>query len=147
MTRLKANQYDSPLLLDNFHESVEEARANGMTVLISDEHTLFLDLDSGMGDTLERLEEVEEWFGKAQSVERWRSKDGGSHWHMRIRFYCTFDLATRCGLQMFLGSDTRKEALTLARSHVTKHSHDLIRLFMPANAIIETLAGETWRIE
>lgn len=135
----------SPLEMDNFEQAEQEAREGGFDVLYSSKTELFLDLDG----KLDYFEEVlpkfmEIWSGDFKEIQRWPSKtNDGQHWHVRIETWHEREPAERVAMQILLGSDPRKELLTLGRLTYTVDK-ELIRLFRPKGVKIEVYWGNEW---
>lgn len=97
---------------DSTAEAKEKAAKSGLDVVMGDDYTLQLDLDTAADvKAWEWAQHRLDHVGiKPQSIETWASKSGNTH--VVIRLTEPLPVLHRIGLQAALGSDRRREFLS-----------------------------------
>ena len=100
--------------LEEFEASKAAARRRGFEIIEGGPRTLLLDLDSdeALRTYEEMLDLAHQYFG-AKEKERWRSKSGKG-WHIILETDVSLIGAERIALQACLGSDLKRELLSVA---------------------------------
>lgn len=96
----------------------EQAKTDGFTVVNPAPDVLLLDLDSDAQEAQYNamLPFVAAYLEGTKERERWRSKSG-KHWHVVVQLPFGIDMASRIALQAALGSDPKREILSIALLH------------------------------
>lgn len=95
-------------------EAIIEAEANGFEVVKSDEFTILLDLDGE--EAKKRFDSMRSFLDQCFTImgqEEWTSKSGGDHKHIKLILAGPLEVAERIAIQALMGSDPRRELLTL----------------------------------
>lgn len=101
------------------HQFLREVKRKGLTINIPDEHTLQLDLDTeeqwqGLQEKMHALEAMMAYGMRITDVTV--SSSGPPHLHVYISMIKPISsVEEQIGAQMFLGSDPKKELLSLCR--------------------------------
>ena len=107
---------EGDLSQEQFAKDEELARMNGFDVIRSDDHTLLLDLDGA--EALRRYTSLLPWVMEngivTEEIETWESGSPG-HYHVMLKLPGPLDLGLRLMLQAALGSDPKKEILSMLR--------------------------------
>lgn len=139
--------------MSDIHQRKEQAiatcEANNCELIESTDTTLLCDLDDTEStDAFEaRLDLLEELdlFGSGGSVDRvekWRSRSG-TGWHVLVTLSAPLSAERRVFLQALLGSDPKREALSLARIEGGMAAQDSILLFRPRGGVITEVRNNT----
>jgi hypothetical protein len=108
------------------------------TTIHSDPTLLLVDLDRESPRFSEMFRMIDELYG-IQWVESWYSKSGAPNRHVLIGMTETLTIPERIALQAILGSDAKREILSLKRHADVDNP---VILFQPPNANIERFEGE-----
>lgn len=97
---------------DNTVEAKEKAESEGFEVVLGDDYTLLLDIDSAA--------DLDRWHQSADRLlqygvdvveqEEWKSKSGNMH--VRIKMKTPLPVRQRVGLEAILGSDRKRAGLS-----------------------------------
>ena len=116
-------------LFDRNREALQAARDSGFIVVLPDDHTLQLDIDSA--EDLEAFQDNFELFDKfigVHSVMTVPSKSGDpDHHHVTIKLTRKWGLNRRIAFQAILGSHRKRELLNILRA--INHVEDPIAFF------------------
>ena len=93
----------------------KEAEEKGVVVVLPDDFELQIDIDTAENYELFllRIKYLEKWFNLTYKQKS--SKTGGDHRHICIRLTETISSLERIFLQLYLGSDSKREFLSLIR--------------------------------
>jgi len=104
------------------NEQMEEwAKIEGCRVEVADSRTLFIDIDSNAAYTVfvDNIYLADRIFGIDKRKSNWvctPSKSGGEKRHIRVKLFREFSLVERILLQACLGSDLKRELISLKRA-------------------------------
>ena len=93
----------------------EQAENEGKIVVLPNEYTLQIDIDTEENHTIfeTRIKYLEKWYDLAYKVLS--SKSGGIHCHIYVDMKEAITPTERIFLQLYLGSDSKREFLSLQR--------------------------------
>lgn len=128
-----------------YEKLVEFAQLNNLELRTAGPNELFVDLDDvpsterAIAELDKKLEAVDALLFRVQEVY-WRVSPGGKGLHVRVVFpsYITLDYRERSSLQMYLGSDPKRELLTLKEARLDEKDNGYYFLDKPANPEVKS---------
>ena len=100
--------------IDRREEKINEAHIQGHDIVYANDYLLTLDFDDcnqPPSEIYEKIDLLDKWLVVGK-VNKWRSKSG-TGWHMTLQLCTPITFDRRIALQAILGSDWKREMLTL----------------------------------